>query len=159
MIKRKKTETKPTADGRVHLWWMFRDPNVERHRAVTRIFVAECGVGKLTAEQITTDRDAVTCPRCREAKTVRPEPEAPIKARTAPDATRRQPLGKWPYAAGEKIYILNPRNPQRPGSQKHKRWALVWKYGGESWEEYRDAGGNPDTLRNVIKEKLAEVKP
>src|SRR5215471_4885201 len=112
MPRPKKTKIRP-ANDHVHLWWMFRDKNVEQHRAVTRIFVAECGVGKLTAEQITTDRDAVTCPRCREAKARRPEPEPPTRARTAPDATRKLPNGKWPYSAGDRIYILNPRNPQK----------------------------------------------
>jgi hypothetical protein len=56
------------------------------------------------------------------------------------------------------IKLLTPANPQSAGSSKHKRWSVVWQYGGKPWEQYRDAGGNPDTLRNAVKQKYVEVQ-
>ena len=70
----------------------------------------------------------------------------------------RGDAGPWP--PGAKIKLLVPSNPHggNNASAKSKRWALVWKHGGKSWETFREAGGNSETLRNVVKQKLAEVR-
>jgi hypothetical protein len=143
----------------VHLYWAFRQENRFSLLKHASSCYAVCGTGNLPPDEVTIDRKQVTCPKCKLSPTERPKPEPEEKVVTPPDATRRMPKGKWPWPPGGKIHLLSPRNPQTQGSSKHKRWAVVWAHDGKTWEAFRDAGGNPETLKNVIKEKLAEIQP
>jgi hypothetical protein len=54
--------------------------------------------------------------------------------------------------------VLVPRNPRKPGTGKYERMALLLKHNGKTVEEFVEAEGNLETLKNAIKEQIVEVK-
>jgi hypothetical protein len=129
-----------------------------------------CGAKNLLREQMTVKLAEATCPRClakaKEAKAPKVEERKKAKETTEEPIVEKEKKrgrssgGEWPYAAGAVIKLLTSRNPTKPGTAKHKRWSILFAHNGKTWEEYRDAGGNPDTLKNALKSKdLVELVP
>lgn len=131
----------------------------------TTSFAGMCGMQNLHRGQVTNDKSKITCPRCSTA--------AATNSLTALDATRAAPakakapvrarggrgMGKaWPWPPGAKLHLLTQINPVRPGSAKHTRWAMMFTHDDKSWEEFKAAGGNLETLQNAILQKVVEVK-
>lgn len=123
--------------------------------------IALCGAKDLPASQVTCDTGEVTCAACQQlvALAKAPPKAAPADSESA-DARRRGPkpgAGDWPWSAGARITLLTKVNPCKRGTAKHDRWSIVFEHDGKTWEEYREAGGNPETLRNAVKTSVATV--
>jgi hypothetical protein len=116
--------------------------------------------------EVTADPKKVTCKVCLErmarakeaAKAPPPAAAAPVKKKLVVTANGHDHDKAWTWPAGARIHLLTKQNPCKPGTAKAKRWAMVFAYNGKTWEEYRDAEGNPETLRNAVRTKIAEMR-
>jgi hypothetical protein len=153
----------------VHLHWLWH----RGERGVLsglKLGFAACGAGKVSMEQFTHEVKKANCPACHTyAKSYKAALTAMPAA--APSGARGKLNGQGlghPSAAAPKgsrkaapaqgtIKALTPRNPRKPGTGKHARMALLLKHNGKTVKEFGEAGGNMQTLKNAIKEKIVEV--
>jgi hypothetical protein len=127
-----------------------------------------CGKTKLIPKngEVVADPNKVTCEVCLErmarykeaSKAPPPAAAAPIKKKLVVVANGHDHDKAWVWPAGARIHLLTKQNPCKPGTAKAKRWALVFAHNGKTWETYRDAEGNPETLRNAIRTKVVEMR-
>lgn len=55
------------------------------------------------------------------------------------------------------ITVTLDKNPRKPGTGAHARFALLMEYSGKTFREYREAKGNMETLENAVKDGRASV--
>jgi hypothetical protein len=143
-----------------------------------RLGMAACGGKSLPTASLTSAKAAATCKAClaaaarwEAAAPPAPPPAPPPAALPAPlgkanGRGRYPPSGPTPTtrqraglpAGNGTITLRVPRNPRKPGSGQHARFALLLAHNGKTVTEFLAAGGNPQTLKNAISQNLAEVK-
>ena len=150
----------------VHLHWLWRK-GPEASRGVT-LGAAACGVRGLKPGQFTSFKDDATCKDCLRVAEIQPENVTRIAPPPKPDLrpvhrggtaefTKRAEPMRSSFPSNSFIKMLVNHNPRKVGSGKHKRMSVLMAHNGKTVGEFLAAGGNAETLKNAVKEKLVEV--
>jgi len=144
------------------LWFMPR--GLDR----VGLAMSMCGTRDLVPSkgEVTADLKVVTCKVClarvAKAKEVaKAPPPAPVPTKkiiTAVVNGSGAKAAEWTWPAGARLHLLTKQNPCKQGTAKHARWAIVFAHHDKTVQDYRDAKGNPETLRNALRDKIVEIK-
>jgi len=151
----------------IHLHWLWRK-GPEAARGVT-LGAAACGVRGLKPGQFTSFKDDATCKDCLRVAETQPENVTRIAPPPKPDLrpvhrggtaefTQRAAPTKSNFPSNAVITTLVKHNPRKVGSGKHQRMAVLLAHNGKTVKEFLAAGGNSETLKNAVKEKIVEVR-
>lgn len=90
-----------------------------------------------------------------------PEPAAARAAATRNDLAAERQTSRAERRTAKKTGVLDrdavikvtvDKNPRKPGTGAHARFALLMEHGGKTVGTFLDAKGNPETLENAIKD-------
>jgi hypothetical protein len=143
----------------IHLHWGWNDAAANRRDPLHTISIGIgcCGAQNLPRGFFVNDLEAVTCQACLEKAKEKPKPQPTPPPPPAPSVVAAKAKASTANGKGV-IMVLVPRNPRKPGTGKYERMALLLKHNGKTVEEFVEAEGNLETLKNAIKEQIVEVK-
>jgi hypothetical protein len=82
---------------------------------------------------------------------------ASAASRAAKKAARREAKDALRFEDDAVITATVDKNPRKPGTGAHARFALLMEHSGKTVREYREAKGNMETLENAVKDGRASV--
>lgn len=140
-------------DRMIHLHWLWH-MGPKAIVGVTKA-ISLCGEKDLTPDDIAVDLEQATCERCQQIATeVKQEtPTAPIVA----TEKKVRPVHNIPDGALT-IRMLVEHNIKKVRSGAFDRFKMLMEYDGRKVQEFLAAGGNPETLKNAMRDGYAEVE-
>jgi hypothetical protein len=139
---------------KIHLHWLWH----MGPKAVLGLTkgISLCSQKDLPPSQIAVDLEVATCERCKQIATQ-------IKEETPPPPMAiigaQKPKAVVNIPDGEAIIRMKVKhNVRKPGSGAAERFRVLLDHDGKKVQEFISAGGNPETLKNAIKDGNAEVE-
>jgi len=139
-------------DRIIHLHWLWHMGEKAIHQVTKGISL--CGAKELPPSDFVVALDDATCERCKQIATQIKEetPPPPIIGVQKPKAVVNIPDGD------AIIRMKVKHNVRKPGSGAAERFRVLLDHDGKKVQEFISAGGNPETLKNAIKDGNAEVE-
>jgi hypothetical protein len=138
---------------KIHLHWLWHMGPRAIHQVTKGMSL--CGARDLPPGDFVIILEDATCERCREIATnikeeTPPEPTAVITA-------QKPKVVNIPD--GDAVIKMKVKhNIRKPGSGAAERFRVLLDHDGKRVQEFILAGGNPETLKNAIKDGNAEVE-
>jgi hypothetical protein len=138
----------------IHLHWLWH-MGPKTAEGVTK-GASLCGKLKLPRDKFVSFKEDATCERCLQlAIRVKSEEPSPPPKQTPQQMIKK--VKNVPDGAGT-IKMLVKTNIKKPGSGQATRFGVLLRHDGKTVKEFLAAGGNPETLKNAIKDGNAEIE-
>lgn len=141
----------------IHLHWLWH-MGPKAIVGVTKA-ISLCGEKDLPPEQIAVELEQATCERCKQITTEIKEATPPPPP--APNPIERMKGKRYVYNIPDgslTIRLLVEHNPKKIGSAAAERFRVVMNHDGKTVQEFLSAGGNPETLKNAMRDNYVEVE-